>query len=203
MSIDTPTEYREFYTADEAEQWAEVHFPDICGEQHISNPDYNCLYQYAGSGYLIYNAMLRHNCETDDSSEHEIQQITDILDRYKLPESVVAYRFTHKQDIKLLFCEERMRPGLRFTDKAFFSTSLVKASLDEFKRKYKRNCLLKLYLPKGIHCAYISLKGTDSCLNEQELLLQRNTEFEIIKIHRFCRPMVIECKAIINPNLEV
>ena len=203
MPVEMPTEYHEFHSTDEAERWAEVHFPDICGEQRASNPDYDCLYLYAGNGYQIYNADLRYGVKSDKQSEHEISQLTDILERYELPEPMVAYRYTHKQDLQLLLRGERLRPGLRFADKAFFSTSLVKSSLDEFRKRYKRNCLLKLYLPKGIRCAYISLKNTGSQLNEQELLLQRDTEFEIIKIHRFCCPMVIECRAIIKPTLEV
>ena len=203
MPVEMPTKYREFHSAEEAELWAEEHFADICGDRKTADPDYNCLFLYAGSGYCLYNPVLRGTAVADEESAREILQIADILGRYALPEPVVSYRYTHKQDLQLLLRGERLRPGLRFADKAFFSTSLVKSSLDEFRKRYKRNCLLKLYLPKGIRCAYISLKETDSCLDEQELLLQRNTEFEIIKIHRFCRPMVIECRAIINPTLEV
>ena len=202
MPIDA-TEYREFHSAEDVELWAKEHFADIYGDRNAGNPDYNYLFLYAGNGYQLYNPALRYGYKPDEESACEMQQITDILGRYALPEPVVAYRYTHKQDLKLLLRGERPRLGLRFADKAFFSTSLVKSSLDEFKRENKRNCLLKLYLPKGIHSAYISLKETDSRLNEQELLLQRDTEFEIVKIHRFCHPMVIECRAIINPTLEV
>ena len=132
----------------------------------------------------------------------EIRQLIDILNKYTIPESVVAYRYTHKRDLRWFFLGQRLRPGMRFTDNGFFSTSLVRSSLDGFRKEYKRNCLLKIYLPKGIHGIYISLKGTNSVLCEQELLLQRGTEFEITKIHYFRWPMVIECKANIKPNLD-
>ena len=203
MPNDLVIKHREFYNADDAEAWAAVHFPGLCGDQRNDNPDYNRLFFYGGSCYKLYNEALRFGWEYCDDTMHEIWQLVGILDKYKLPEPVVAYRYTHKKDLKLLLQGERLRPGLRFADKAFFSTSLVKSSLDKFKKQYNCNCLLKLYLPKGVHCAYISLKETSSVLNEQELLLQRDTEFEIIKIHRFCRPMVIECKAVIKPTLEV
>ena len=202
MLVDT-TEYREFHTDDEAEHWAEIYYPDLCGEQRKSNPDYERLFSYGGSCYKWYNKALRYGWGDSEDIMHEVQQLIDILDKYELSEPVVAYRYTHKMDVKLLCLGKRPQSGMRFADKAFFSTSLVKSSLDKFKKKYGCNCLLKLYLPKGIHCAYISLRGTDSLLDEQELLLQRNMEFEIIKIHRFRIPMVIECKAIINKTQEV
>lgn len=203
MLADSLNKYREFHSADEVERWAEVHYSDIYGEQRMDNPDYTCLYRYAGNCYRNYNRTLRYGWQSDEGTKREISQLTHILGRYKTPEPLVVYRYTSKKDIKLLCLGERLRPGLCFSDKAFFSTSLVKASLDRFKQKYKRNCLLKLYLPKGMHGAYISLKETSSLLNEQELLLQRDTEFEIIRIHRFCCPMVIECQAIIKPMTEV
>lgn len=197
------TEYREFYSAEEAEQWAEIHYPDLCGEKRKTNPDYERLFSYGGSCYKWYNKALRYGWGYSEDIMCEVQQLTDILDKYELQEPVAAYRYTHKQDMKLLCLGKRPRLGMCFADKAFFSTSLVKSSLDIFKKKYGCNCLLKLYLPKGLHCAYISTKDTFSVLSEQELLLQRDTEFEIIKIHRFRIPMVIECKAIISPSLEV
>lgn len=202
MLVDT-TEYREFHTADEAEHWANIHYPDICGEQCKNNPDYERLFFYSGSCYKMYNKALRFGWEYSDDTMREIWQLVYILDKYKLPEPVIAYRYTHKKDLKLLFQGERLRPGMHFADKGFFSSSLVKSSLEDFRKKYKRNCMLKLYLPKGVPGAYISLRETSSVLNEQELLLQRDTEFEIIKIHHFCHPMVIECKAVIKPTLEV
>ena len=203
MRVDTQPEFREFLSTDEAEQWAKTHYSDLYGEQRKSNPDYERLFYYGGNCYKAYNKTLRHGWNCSDETKEEIAQLTDILERHILPESVIAYRHTHKEDVELLCIGERLRPGVRFADKAFFSTSLVKSSMDKFRKKHHCDCLLKLYLSKGLHGVYISLKETPSILNEQELLLQRNTEFEIIKIHRFCRPMVIECKAIINPTLEV
>jgi hypothetical protein len=202
MLLDTSV-YREFYNADEEEQWAEIHYPDVYGDQRLVNPDFEILTYYSGSAYKLYSRVFRYGWEYSDDTMREAMQLMNILGKRKLPESVVAYRYTHKRDMKLLCSGQKMRPGLRFADKGFFSTSLVKSSLDKFKKKYGCDCLLKLYLPKGIYGTYISLKGTASILGEQELLLQRNTEFEIIKIHRFCCPMIIECKAIINPTSEV
>ena len=202
MLVDT-TEYFEFHTADEAEHWAEIHYPNLCGEQRKNNPDYERLFFYGGSCYKPYNKALRYGWGYSEDTMHEVQQLIDILDKYELPEPVVAYRYTHKQDVKLLCLGKCPQPGMRFADKGFFSTSLVNYSLDVFKKKYGCNCLLKLYLPQGLHGTYISLKGTSSIQNEQELLVQRNTEFEILKIHRLTYPMLIECKAIIKPTSEV
>lgn len=203
MLADALTGYHEFPSADEAESWAEIYYPDLCGDRRGNNPDYMRLFFYGGNCYRRYNKMLRYGWECSEDTMREVLELTDILGKYELPEPVVAYRYTHKRDMKRLCMGKRLRPGLRFADNAFFSTSLVISSLDKFQKQYNCNCLLKLYLPKGIHGAYLSLRGTPSRLNEQELLLQRNTQFEIITIHRFRRPMVIECKAIINATSEV
>lgn len=198
MKVEMLNEYHEFQSAEEAELWGKKHYFDLCGERRSNNPDYNQLFLYAGSGYLVYNRMLRNRWEDSEEEMCEIEQVTKILSKHKLPEPVIAYRYTQKRDIKSLCRGERLRTGLRFSDKAFFSTSLVKTSLEKFKQEYRCNCLLKLYLPRGIQSAYISLKDTDSRLNEQELLLQRDTEFEIVRSHWFSWPIVIECKAIVN-----
>lgn len=200
--VDT-TEYREFRSAEEAEQWAAIHYPDIYGDQRLANPDFEILTYYSGSCYKLYNQFLRFGREFSEGTMNEARQLVSIIEKYKIPEPIVAYRYTHKQDMKHLSLGKRLRPGMRFADKGFFSTSLVKSSLDDFRRKYKRNCLLKLFLPKGTHGTYISLKGTRSILNEQELLLQRGTEFEIVKINYFSCPMIVECKAIITPSSNV
>lgn len=202
MVVGDLTKYREFHSIEEVEQWAQIHYPDIYGDQRLVNPDFKILTYYSGSCYKLYNNVLRFGWKYSEDTMHEVRQLIDILDKYTIPESVVAYRYTHKRDMKWLSGGKRLHPGMRFADKGFFSTSLVKSSLEDFRKKYKRNCILKLYLPKGIHGTYISLKGTCSVLNEQELLLQRGTEFEIIKIHYFSWPMIIECRAIVNSKAD-
>lgn len=52
--------YREFHNAEEAERWAEVHYPDLCGERRANNPDYERLFFYAGNVYRRYNKTLRY-----------------------------------------------------------------------------------------------------------------------------------------------
>lgn len=187
--------YREFHSADEAERWGETYYKDLYGKNCEDNADFEQLFLYSGSGYRLYNSQLRYNEEYDEIITQGIERLTDILARHTLPENVIAYRYTQKQILSLLCAGKPLRPGLRFSDKAFLSTSLVKASLSQFKKENPCDCLLKLYLPKGLHSIYISLKNTNSRLNEQELLLQRDTEFEIIRIHRLSYPLLIECKA--------
>lgn len=195
MAFEVSNLYREFQTAEEAELWAEKHYAGLCGGRRARNPDYELLYKYAGNGYRIYNQTLRRDWKDDEEDLYDIAQLTALISKYDLSEPVVAYRYTNRRDIMLLCGGKKLCAGLRFSDKAFFSTSLVKSSLVTFRKENQCDCLLKLYLPKGLHTVYISLKDTDSRLNEQELLLQRDTEFEIVKIHRFSIPMVIECEA--------
>ena len=55
--------------------------------------------------------------------------------------------------------------------------------------------MLKLYLTAGIHAIYLSYTDTISVLREQELLLEPEVEFEIIKV-KGIRQKVIECKMV-------
>lgn len=194
--------FREFQSAEDAEAWAKVNFGDVYGKNRSDSADFEVLFLYSGNGYRLYNNTLRFGTAWTSAEERELERLKHILADHTLPENVIAYRYT-QQDVLLHLCGcDKLRPGMRFSDKAFLSTSLVKASLRKFKKENPSNCLLKLYLPKGLNAVYISLKNTDSVLSEQELLLNRNILFEIEKIHRFRYPLLIECKAIPNTSLE-
>lgn len=196
------SKYRKFRCAKEAESWAKVNFGDVYGKKLSDGADFEVLFLYSGYGYRFYNSTLRFGTEWTSAEEQELERLKYILANHNLPEKVIAYRYT-QQDVLLHLCgSDKLRPGMRFSDKAFLSTSLVKASLRKFKKENPCNCLLKLRLPEGLNAVYISLESTDSRLREQELLLDRNILFEIEKIHRFRYPLLIECKAIPNTSLE-
>lgn len=112
------------------------------------------------------------------------------------PEDVIVYRSTRIKVIKELCGKQILRKGLIFADKAFLSTSFCAGCAYDYGKAHANDCILKLYLSKGTKGAYLSYKGTFSNLNEQEFLLAANTAFEIIKVHYFTRPMLIECKIV-------
>lgn len=199
--------YREFSSEEEAEEWARQHYADLIG---IPRDDelHKIISSYTGSYYKWYNNLLRNympvnssefkKIDSIDVRENviEIQKIIEALCKYSLPENIIAYRFTHKAVIKSLCSGKNICVGTIFSDKAFFSTTLIRKLLNEFMWKNHCNCLLKLYLPKGLSGAYVSIDKEWSCLNEQEFLLPPNTKFRIIRVHRFTYPLVIECMAL-------
>ncbi|MDE6748257.1 MAG: ADP-ribosyltransferase [Lachnospiraceae bacterium] len=199
--------YREFYCIEETEMWARKYYADL-----LALPKENELHKmisyYTGSYYKWYNKLLRDYLPIDsdrfraiDSADirddiKEIQKIIEVLCKHSLPENIIAYRFTHKKDIRSLCNGSTIHVGSEFSDKAFYSTTLICSLLNDFRRQNHCNCLLKLYLPKGLPGAYVSLDKEWSCLDEQEFLLPPNIKFKILKIHHFTYPLQIECMAI-------
>ena len=199
--------YHEFDCMEEAEIWARKYYVDL-----LNLPKENELHKkisyYTGSCYKWYNKLLRddpsvdsgkfgtiHSVEIRDAIR-EIRKIIEVLCKHSLPENIIAYRYTHKKDIKSL-CNGRMiHVGIEFADKAFYSTTLICSLLKHYVWQNHCNCLLKLYLPKGLPGAYVSLDKEWSCLDEQEFLLPPNIKFRIMKIHYFTYPLKIECMAI-------
>lgn len=202
-------QYREFNTPEEVQNWIVEHYPDILNIDPKSHL-YKIIFFYTGNSYKILNHLLRvcppigsleyKKIDFDDYTEeaNEISIINDFLYSHTLIENIVAYRFTHLSVVKKLCNSKFLHKGLCFSDKAFFSTTLVRELLGDFSKDHRCSCVLKLYLQKGIHGAYVSLKSDQTQLNEQEFLLPPNTKFEIIKVHYFKYPMLIECKVILD-----
>lgn len=199
--------YREFENIEETETWAKKYYSDLLA---LPREDelHKIITYYTGSYYKWYNRLLRDYFPVDsdrfkeiDSADVrenviEIQRIIETLYKYSLPENIIAYRFTHKAVIKSLCNGQVFHSGTEFSDKAFFSTTLIHYLLKDFGWNNRCNCLLKLYLPKGLPGAYVSIDKGWSCLNEQEFLLPPNIKFRILKIHYFTYPLKIECMAI-------
>ncbi|MBO5041017.1 MAG: hypothetical protein J6D09_07980 [Clostridia bacterium] len=200
--------YKELQSSAEATEWAEKHFADVL---HMSFDDPLChsIRSYTGSCSDAWNAFLRRSNskkgfytkkERDFWGEEldEIDAIIDFLHQHIIPENLLVFRYTNLKDIQTLCGKKTLRPKMRFSDKAYFSTTLVRLLLRSFICKKRYNCVLKLFLPQGLHGAYVSVKDEKSVLNEQEILLPPNTKFEILKIHWLRFPILIECKAIIK-----
>lgn len=208
MDSSTPIQiYREFNNKEEAELWAWRYYADLL-DLPPEDELIKIISSYTGSYYKAYNQLLRicppiHSTEfekidLEDRADEveEIYKINYALRNFSLPENIVVYRFTHRKYIQKLCSSRRLRSGMEFSDKAFFSTTLVQNMLDEFRRQNRCNCVLKIYLPQGTPGAYVSFKEERSCLDEQEFLLPPNMKFKILKIHYFTCPLRIECIAV-------
>lgn len=202
-------QYREFRDGAEVETWAWKHYAGL-----LNMPRDSKLYQdisaYTGSLFTPVNRLMRAlpPYGAPDFFEYDpgdfqmaydvIPGIVDALNQYETPESTVAYRFTHLKVMCSLCGTKWLRSGLIFSDKAFFSTTLLQKQLVQFGKEHRCNCVLKLYLPKGTHGAYVSFKEEWSLLREYEFLLPPNIKFKIIKVWAFTYPARIECAALID-----
>lgn len=203
------SQYREFHNEAEVENWAWTHYGDLLGISPKSKL-YEDIFAYTGSLFTPVNRLLRYAPPygTLEFSKYDpgdfqlayevIPEIAEVLNRYKTPEDIVAYRFTQFKVMKQL-CETRwLRSRLVFSDKAFLSTTLLRKQLLQFGKDHRCNCVLKLYLPKGTHGAYVSFKDKRDLLREYEFLLPPNTKFEILKVWVLTYPRVIECVALVD-----
>lgn len=201
--------YKEFENSDEGNAWGWKFFSDVLTPK--DNPAYESVFFYTGSMYSKWNAVLRRHptiesgmfeisakgeFAADGEQLRRILEVDSVLKHHIISENIVVYRYTHKNVVKKLCATKILKKGMQFADKAFLSTTLVRHLLNEFAKKHSCNCLLKIYLPRGINGAYVSVKNTLSTLNEQEILLARNVKLEIIKVHYLSRPMLIECKVV-------
>lgn len=199
--------YREFRDEAEVEAWAWEHYAGL-----LSMPRDSKLYQdisaYTGSLFTPVNGLMRaippygtpgfFECDPGDfqMAYDAIPGIVDALNQYETPENIVAYRFTHLKVMRGLCRTRWLRSGLIFSDKAFFSTTLLRKQLVQFGKEHRCNCVLKLYLPKGTYGAYVSFKEEWSLLREYEFLLPPNMKFKIVKVCAFTHPVLIECAAL-------
>lgn len=201
--------YREFHGEAEVENWAWAHYGDLLGMSPKSKL-YEDIFAYTGSLSTPINRLLRHAPPygTPEFFKYDpgdfqfayevIPGIAEALNRHRTPEAIVAYRFTQLKAMKQLCGTKRFRSGLLFSDKAFFSTTLLRKRLLQLGKEHRCNCVLKLYLPKGTHGAYVSFKDKRDLLREYEFLLPPNTKFEIAKVWTFTYPRVIECVALVD-----
>lgn len=191
------------------EAWAWEHYANLLNMPRDSKV-YQDISAYTGSLFTPVNRLMRAlpPYGTPDFFKYDpgdfqmaydaIPGIVDTLTQYEIPENIVAYRFTHLKVMRGLCGARWLRSGLIFSDKAFFSTTLLQEQLVQFGKDDRCNCVLKLYLPKGTHGAYVSFKEDWSLLREYEFLLPPNMKFKIVKVWAFRYPIMIECVALID-----
>lgn len=201
--------YKEFESSDEGNNWGWKYFGDVLTPNE--NPAFESVFFYTGSMSRKWNKILRRNpsiesgqFENTAKSEfvgdtdqiRRIIEVNSLLQNHNIPENIVVYRYTDKKVVKKLCSTHILREGMHFKDKGFLSTTLVSDLLLGFAQKHSCNCLMKIYVPKGTRGAYVSIKHPLAKLNEQEILLAPNLQIEIVKVHRFSHPFLIECKIV-------
>ena len=187
--------YKEFITEEAAQKWAEKNYAYQCSAEFKRGQDFIDLFCYGGNMYRPVNRFLRDNEEISEDAKMLVERLRKIVQLTTLPENVVVYRSVRYSCFKRLFGENNISRGARFCDKASLSTSLSKNCAMKFHMNKGNDCMLKLYLTAGVHAIYLSYTNTISVLHEQELLLEPDVEFEIVKVTGV-RQKIIECKMV-------
>jgi hypothetical protein len=201
--------YKEFENSDEGNAWGWMHFSDVLTPE--DNSAYESVLFYTGSMSRKWNKVLRRypsiesgqfessargEFAEDGEQIRRIKEVNSVVTQHRIPENIIVYRYTNKKLIRKLCSAWILKRGMRFTDKGFFSTTLVSHLLMDFANKHECDCLLKIYIPKGTKGAYVSIKNSPSILNEQEVLFAPNLKLEIVKVNYLTHPFSIECKII-------
>lgn len=201
-------EYRSFSEEYEAKEWGKQYYP-FSFEMDFGDRDFRkiCLLSYTGSCSKGYNHCCREFLKSDTGRKNallsqapttfrEISEVNDYLWDCQLPENIIVYHFTEKKVVR-----EHGKSGLfgmrTLTKFDFTSTTLIKKSMADAILDRHYNCVLHIYLPKGMPGAYVSADPKKSILKEHEFLLPPAITFQIIKIHWLSFPLIIECKALL------
>lgn len=202
-------QYREFTNEAEVETWAREHYAGLL-QMSPKCQLYEDIFSYTGNLFTSVNELMRalppygtpaflEYSPGNYWEEFEmIPRIADVLNQNETPEDIIVYRFTHLKVMRNLCGTWLLRSGVTFSDKAFLSTTLLWKQLVPFGKDHHCNCMLKLYLPKGTHGAYVSLNDEWDRLREYEFLLPPNLRFKIVKCCFLSYPARIECVALVD-----
>jgi hypothetical protein len=134
------------------------------------------LKYYTGEGFRDINHPLRHGLELSEKAEDAMDRLDGLLEEEWLTKGVV-YRGYNSE--KFLLDNDEDLIGSRFTDPAFVSTSHNKANAQVFINAAKHPVMAEIHIPDGAHGFDIPSKFTEYDVGESEVLLPRDSEFEV------------------------
>lgn len=168
--------------------------PGVRGETEA----YQALSDYKSYGYGKINGYLRSGHGAQHAGIEQTKDYIKAMDKAMkaapgLPEPVVTYRVlgqVNSSDIDELFGS--LEPGDVWIDKGFASTSLNK----EYVESFKKGWMVEIENPEGTKGIMLDgLKGKGGYTSfEDEWLLPRNTNFEVIEIDPITRKMKVRVK---------
>jgi SPP1 gp7 family putative phage head morphogenesis protein len=166
--------------------------PGVRGETEA----YQALSDYKSYGYGKINEYLRSGHGAQHAGIEQTKDYIKAMDKAMkaapgLPEPVVTYRVlgqVNSSDIDKLFGS--LEPGDVWIDKGFSSTSLNK----EYVESFKTGWLVEIENPEGTKGIMLDgLKGKGGYTSfEDEWLLPRNTNFEVVEIDPITRKMKVK-----------
>jgi hypothetical protein len=159
---------------------------------------YQALKDYKSYGYGKINEYLRTG-QVSPIEESRVKDYVKAIDKVMkaspgLPEPIITYRVLGQGNKATLIDKlfDGLRPGDVWIDPGYSSTSLNGKFIDTFKSGW----VVEIENPQGTKGVMIDgLKSLDKYVNEEdEWLLPRNTNFEIIEINPTNRTMKVRVK---------
>lgn len=191
-------EYRQFYYADEANDWLLSNYEKFLMENQ--NNAYNvhtlgyALFCYTGSMSKNYNDYLfnangiveKINIKDDFYGDtlYNIKLISETFNINQVVENVVLYHYLNYNP-KDLIQSIRNNKNI-FCFKRFVSTTLLPNCLgmEKLKERKRYNILFKINVPRGTPCIPILWSSKQSILSEYEIILSQNLKLVLLKIKK-------------------
>ena len=128
---------------------------------------------YSGSGYSSMNGPLwADNFDgADDLTKAQITNLTNLLNRWKAPETMTAVRGLDSDP----GMPDPPAEGMTYTAKGFQSTSIGEGAFTG------KNVVMKITVPKGMPGAVLNGGGLSHFPHEEELVLPHGTRYAITK----------------------
>lgn len=137
----------------------------------------NVLTEYMLDGYIKINQQLNRPQEIDAKTKSRIEVLDATLDKFSTEESILVYRGAKRE------IYEGHGIGEIITEKGFLSTSVERRIAKTFPKATEegKKVLFEIQVPRGKNGAYI---GWNSPYGENEYILKRGSQFEIININK-------------------
>lgn len=131
-----------------------------------SSSELHAIKHYTSSGYKSMNRALRYGLATGTP---EINNLTNWLERAKLPEEIVVSRKVSSDYAEFLM--ENTKVGSVFVDYGFASTSVSHGT-------WSGDVKMEIKLPAGAKAALVDHLSANQ--GEKEVLVQRGSRFRVV-----------------------
>lgn len=163
--MERPLDPLQFSDRDAADQWLTQNGGI---NPRLSDAEDMTLGDYKGERYFDLNQELRDGNDTDD----EVGIMDRIFSRSRLDEPVITYRGADWN----VFDEDEDFTGTVFSDRSYASTSLMERTA----ARHADGIVMEIHVPEGAQAINMERWGWAGGTSESELLLPRDSSFEVI-----------------------
>jgi hypothetical protein len=159
----------------------------------VTQAEKDTVYAYQGNMFRVLNNLARGllddtymNKDDRQYYQEQIKQLDDLIARSKIDRSITLYRGVKGDFNNVLrqkFQNNQLTPGTIMQDKGFLSTTASQAGVMNFlaEPNYKNTTVIRINTPKGTLA--VNADGVSKrMMNEQEVILGRNTKLKIDKV---------------------